>query len=365
MSGYFAGTVDFGGESPVSTSSEDDLDMMVLRLGPDGTLDWVATFGGPGADGGADSDGGNEIAVADDGTVLVLAGSDGRFVLSEREHYDSLGFSDAYLLSLAGETGELRWVGRTAVRAEDAGTARAKCLTSDAAGNVYMGGDYVGLVDVVGGDGLRSLPTPSPATDRQAFLTRWTSSGELVWVHAWGESGADLCKAVVADSSGDLFVVGQMTTGADFLGETRSARGGGDLFVWHLDPEAMNTLWVTTASAELQLLGAEAVLSADEGVIFGFSLRGTTQLAQVGADPLVVAPPDEGAYPLVLEYRADGSIAWTLMGDESAAANVDELRRSGDRLYVDVPIQAGSYRFGTETRSSNGTKDALLVAIDL
>jgi hypothetical protein len=37
----------------------------------------------------------------------------------------------------------------------------------------------------------------------------------------------------------------------------------------------------------------------------------------------------------------------------------------GRRVYVDVPIFEGTYEFGEDVRASTGTKDALLVAIDV
>jgi hypothetical protein len=54
----------------------------------------------------------------------------------------------------------------------------------------------------------------------------------------------------------------------------------------------------------------------------------------------------------------------TLLPEQSSDANLDEISRSGRRIYVDVPVFEGTYEFGGDVRASTGTKDALLVAID-
>ena len=59
-------------------------------------------------------------------------------------------------------------------------------------------------------------------------------------------------------------------------------------------------------------------------------------------------------------------MGWTLLPERSTDANLDEISRSGSRIYVDLPIFAGSYTIGADVlENPTGTKDAVIAAIDL
>ncbi|MEO6468778.1 MAG: hypothetical protein ABIP21_06735 [Acidimicrobiia bacterium] len=66
--GWFAGTVDFGG---VVLTSAGPSDCVVLALRPDGSTRWARAFGGP------DRDGCNEITVGTEGTITTSIDTQG------------------------------------------------------------------------------------------------------------------------------------------------------------------------------------------------------------------------------------------------------------------------------------------------
>lgn len=349
LSGYFGATVDFGG-IVLETTGVDDLDMMVVKVDPSGEVIWAVRAGGD------DVDGGNEINIAPDGTLVVLAGSGGDFRAGTID-FAGMGRQDAIVLTMEPQTGEFLWGGHVG----GAGTARAKCLTVDAAGNVYAGGDYEGENSVFGPNRTDVLPTPQQL---DAFLTSWTADGQLRWTKTWGGPGLDLCKGAVATDQGDLFFVGYFGPPTSFDGEVLEGDGS-DIFLWKLNDQG-EAVWLNHISSSKNLTGAEATSSPSGGVLFGHKMSADVTFGSTDGKDVVVKLPKAGtSWPVFVGYSSDGVVDFTLLPKRSTDANLDELSRSGSRVYIDVPILEGTCEFGEDVRSSTGTKDALLVAIDL
>jgi hypothetical protein len=349
LSGYCGATVDFGG-IVLETTGVDDLDMMVVKVDPAGEVIWAVRAGGD------DVDGGNEINIAPDGTLVLLAGSGGGFRAGSLE-FSATGARDAFVLTMDPETGDFLWGGHVA----GAGNARGKCLTVDAAGNVYAGGDYEGENSVFGPNRTDVLPTSQKL---DAFLTSWTADGQLRWTKTWGGPGLDLCKGAVATEQGDLYFVGYFGPPTSFDGEVLEGDGS-DIFLWKLNDQG-EAIWLNHISSSKNLTGAEATSSPSGGVLFGHKMSADVKFGSTDGKDVVVKLPKAGtSWPVFVGYSSDGVVDFTLLPKQSVDANLDELSRSGKRVYIDVPIFEGTYEFGGDIRASTGTKDALLVAIDL
>lgn len=361
LSGYFADEVDFDG-TVLATGSPNNLDMMVIRMSTDGpgSVDWAISAGGTGTDGA------NEINVMPNGRIAVLAGSDGPFSIARTSgaplafaHVGGEGavHADGYLLTLDPATGAAEW----GIQVGGAGAARAKCLTADPEGNVYFGGDYQGDLEMAGNGAPVALPASSNV---DAFISSWTETGEYRWSHAWGGASADLCKGAAAKSD-ELYLVGYFQGAATFGSDARmltSTRR--DMYAWSLRADG-STRWLEHITSTAALTGGEAVIGPDGGVLFGFRMSADVTLTSATGPAREITRPADGEFPVLVGYSSDGEPTLTLLPAESANANVDEMSLSGRRLYLDVVIFPGTYTFGPDTRSSTGTKDALVVAVDL
>lgn len=120
--------------------------------------------------------------------------------------------------------------------------AEAFGTATDAAGNVYVAGDFAGSVDFDPGPGLTALA----ATGLDAFVAKYTAAGALLWVRVAGSWGSDQGKSVAVGQDGSVYVLGYFSDTVDFAPGpatyTLTSAGGPDVFLWKLDADG-NFMW--------------------------------------------------------------------------------------------------------------------------
>jgi hypothetical protein len=91
----------------------------------------------------------------------------------------------------------------------------------DPAGNVFSTGAFEGTVDFDPGPGVYSLKSaiPSPASQgssHDAFVSRFDSSGQLVWARQMGGSWYEYGNGIALDGDGNVYTTGYFAGTADF-----------------------------------------------------------------------------------------------------------------------------------------------------
>jgi hypothetical protein len=117
--------------------------------------------------------------------------------------------------------------GQTLQWARQFGTAgydAASAVTTDAAGNIYVGGVTRGV-----------LPGQASAGNGDAFVSRYAPSGDLIWFRQFGTAGEDGILAEATDVAGYVYVAG-------FMGGETSIRGTAGLLAKY--DSAGNQLWL-------------------------------------------------------------------------------------------------------------------------
>jgi len=153
----------------------------------------------------------------------------------------------------------------------------------DGLGDVYMAGWTWG-----------NLAGPS-AGNKDAFLAKYTSNGERLWVRQFGTSGYDQARGVWADSAGNAYVMGY-TTGS-LVGQNK---GSYDIFVGKYDPEG-RLLWMDQIGSTSY--DCPHAISGD-----GFGALYVAGMA--GGD---LAGQDGGGNDIFLaKYTEDGSLGWVM-----------------------------------------------------
>lgn len=112
--------------------------------------------------------------------------------------------------------------------------------TPDAAGNVYVTGNFTQLTDFDGGAGVLDI-TPIDASG-DAFLVKYDPNGNFIWAKAWGGSGYDDGSSIVFATPNNMIVSGHFSSPTIDLNPAVEnfdvpSNGGTDTFVSAFDAD--------------------------------------------------------------------------------------------------------------------------------
>jgi len=213
ITGYFEGTVDFGGGNVTSAGAAD---IFVLKLNSSGTFQWVNIFGGTSTDVGVgiavDSSDNSYITGSFLGTVDFGGGN-----------VTSAGSDDIFVLKL-NSSGTFQWVSTFGGTSIDGG----EDITVDSSGNSYITGRFRETVDFGGGN-------VTSAGGGDIFVLKLNSSGTFQWVNTYGGTSADVGEGITVDSSGNPYITGWFYETVDFGGGNVTSAGVADIFVLKLN----------------------------------------------------------------------------------------------------------------------------------
>jgi endonuclease V-like protein UPF0215 family len=248
ITGYFYGTIDFGGGNVTSAGSSD---IFVLKLNSSGTFQWVNTFGG------TSYDVGNAIAVDSSGNSYITGYFQGTVDFGGGD-VTSAGSDDIFVLKL-NSSGTFQWVNTFGGTSYDVGYA----ITVDSSGNSYITGNFQGTVDFGAGN------VTSAGTD-DIFVLKLNSSGTFQWVKTFGGTSSDAGYGITVDSSGNSYITGYFQGTVDFGGGDVTSAGSGDIFVLKLNSSG-TFQWVKTFGGTSYDVGnAIAVDSSGNSYITGY-----------------------------------------------------------------------------------------------
>jgi hypothetical protein len=207
--GYFAGTVNFGGGNLVSAGGSD---IFVAKYNAAGVHLWSQGFGGTGDDYGA------SVALDVSGNVLVTGNFDGTVNFGGGNRV-SAGGSDIFVAKY-NAAGVNLWSQGFGGAGYDVGS----CVAVDASGDVFVTGYFEGSADLGGGN-LAS------AGDIDIFVAKYNAAGVHHMSQRFGSTGSDFGNSVAADMSDNIFVTGSFQGTVNFGGGNRVSAGGYDIFI--------------------------------------------------------------------------------------------------------------------------------------
>lgn len=163
----------------------------------------------------------------------------------------------------------------------------------DAEENVIVAGGFAGKLEIQLKDGTAG-PSTSSLGSYDAFLAKFNSLGEPIWMRSFGVAGEDYITDVAVDGNGNIVVVGYATsTMVDFGdGKQVSTITGKDLFVAKYDGSG-NVLWAHRVGegAATDMLGKNnwreptatvEVSRIDGSIIIGGTYRGSLSFPPKG-----------------------------------------------------------------------------------
>jgi hypothetical protein len=343
IAGEMEGTVTF--TPGVTLTSNGDNDIFVAKYNTNGYLQWAKKVGG-----GSKSD-----------KALGISYSNGNVYLTGR--FDTQGnFSGVTMTAYGGKdvfvakyssAGVFQWIKRAGGSGSDEGAA----ISSDASGNAYVTGWFSGTANFSG-------ITVTSAGSKDAFIAKYSSSGNIIWVKRAGGLYDDFGRGIKTDNSGRVFVTGSFRYKATFSSTTVTATKAADVFVARYDQYG-SLQWVKKAGGNYDDEARALALDASSNVIitgdYGFSATfGTKTLTGVDSSEIYFA-----------SYDKSGNFRWAL----GAGGGVDKSPKGTDPEkglsvatdpYGNV-LGSGCYRsssnFGSTTLSAWENTDIYIVKI--
>jgi len=260
------GTVDFGTGPIAGFGARDGC---VLFADPDGVVQRVERYGGPGFDVT------KAVARAPDGSRYVSGefstGADlGTGVMTAQSR-------DAYIIALDA-AGAVRWVQTFGGPMDE--TVEGAAFGPD--GEIYINGSLAGSDDLGGG-------TIGGFGGDDGFIARFDADGMHRWSYAFGGTGNESAE-IIAIGNGVLYLAGTYREGAIIAGEARTAVGGLDAYFASMTLDG-TWRWAFTAGSVGDDIAAGVTVGSDGVVTFAGAAAGPIDL---GGGTLVPQGPNSG-----------------------------------------------------------------------
>ena len=341
-------------------------DFFVAKYDVYGNRLWVKQFGS---------------AYSDYATGISSESSGNTYVSGRTE-----GGEDAFVAKYNANGNQL-WMAQFGTSGYDSATG----VSSDGSGNVYVSGYTDG-----------SFPSYTNLGSYDAFVAKYDTSGNPVWVKQFSTSSHDYAEGISSDSNGNVYVSGK--TFGSFLGYTNL--GLYDAFVAKYDGNG-NQLWLrqfgTSGDDEITGISSDSsnnvyVTGSTKGGLPGYSNLGSydafvakydgngnqlwlRQFGTSGNDEITGISRDidnnvyvtgytTGSLPgninaggsdaFVAKYNANGTLNWVRQFGTSAADSANGIRiDSSGNVYV-----TGDTSGSLPGNSNSGSSDAFVVGFD-
>lgn len=304
VAGYFgsstASTVNIG--SLILTTAG-QRDMFLVKFDPSGEPVWAVSAGGVKSDEEV-----RDVAVDEAGNVYAV----GFFV-------DTASFSGTIVNGKGGRDvfvakysplGQLIWVkSGGGIKADDANS-----IALDGSGNLYI----AGKIDSAAAFESTELIT---AGGTDAFIAKYDTSGNLIWILTSGGDASDNCLDLAADPSGNIYAAGGFSSTASFGTNLLISNGNEDLYIMKVDP-SKNILWVLQGGGpDLDRFGG-LVLDAGQNIIttgyFSNWIKlGNDSLSSSGAQEVFISKIGNNPVPVeLISFKGEYSnnkvtLSWT------------------------------------------------------
>ncbi len=257
VSGGFFGTTNFSTSTSLTSAGENDA--YVMKLNPDGTLNWVKQIGGTSFDYAWDLD------TYTNGDVVLA----GRF----RDVVDfnpgvavangtSAGSNDGFLVRF-NTNGDYVWhntFGGT-------GFDEVWAVTTDLDNNTFTYGYFSGTVDLAPGVAVQNF-TSNGSDD--LFIQKFNPSGTMLWVKTFGGSELENSYDIATDSEGNVVVIGDYFNTVDFdpgAGTfNMTSLGNNDIFMLQLDANG-NFNWMQSIGSTFSQAGYALYIDNNNNIL--------------------------------------------------------------------------------------------------
>jgi hypothetical protein len=358
--GSFENTIDLNpGSGTASHTSAGEEDIFLLKLDAQGNHLWSNRFGGLGDDMGF------KLCTDPSGDVY-MAGSF-RYGMDLNPGSGtanvSANFSDIFVASYQGSTGNYRWGFKLGGFGDDYVTD----FYFSKSGHVYVAGTIEGTVDFDPGAGTSSYTPSSSFGD--AFLAKYTSTGSLVWYKTWGASTYEKLSAVGEDHNGNILMSGEFRGQIDLdpgSGQYNVSTASSNTETYLLAVNAQgNFVWAKIFAGSSNTRNTTLSTDASGNIYVSGTFSDTTDF---DPDTTVAQLTSNGTSGYVLKLNNQANFEWARMFGTGANLFIESMAAdSVSNIYVTGYFYgSGDFDPGPNTLTLNAANnsDGFLISLD-
>jgi hypothetical protein len=307
VTGYFQGTVDFGGGVLTSAGSDD---IYIAKFDAAGTHLWSQRFGD------ASPQYANSAAVDGLGNVVVT----GIFLGTVNFGGGLLTSASAFDIFIVkfNAAGNHIW---SDSYGDPSSTEYSTNLSVDGMGNVFVAGYFPTTVDFGGG-------VLTSAGGYDIFIVKLDTSGSHLWSQSFGDANGQRAYTAALDGSGNVFLTGYFNGTTDFGGGVLTSVGGNDIFIVKLDTYG-NHIWSQRFGDANNQYAYSAAVEGVGNVIVAGEFQG---IVDFGGGGLISAGAEDIHFAKFWRAAPEIYAVRDIPGDQGGLVNV-----SWDASGVDTP----------------------------
>ena len=324
VAGMSNNNTSFDGNSYPSLGGKDGF---LLKLDTDGNFVFVRTIGC------FNDDNAYDVAVDGSNNVIVTGYFNYALQVSSTSLFQTAkGANDAFIVKFDND-GTFLWTIPYASSAHDYGR-RVAC---DNAGNIYLAGEFKGTVNM-GGSNLQS------PNDINVYVAKFNPSGDVQWAAQRGASGDDEVKALGVTSAGDVYLAYKQSNTNPYIAKY-SASG-----------ISQGTI-AYSGSGTLDI--ADILCDVNGNVYIAGNYSGTIEFGSSAS-----TSSGSGCDFFIVRYGSDGLINMRIFGNQNNANYIKSIAIDYANNVVAGGGFASSITMNSDTETSNGQDDALLIKFE-
>ncbi len=346
--GSFSGSMTVGG---TTLSSNGATDCYVIKRNASGAVLWAKSWGG------TNNDEGLTIDLDAAGNILLggvfLGGVDfnpgtGTFNLT------AAGIRDGYVLKL-NAAGNFVW----AVKIGGVNTDYVRDITTDAVGNVYVGGQFQNTMNFTIGSTPISLTS---AGGYDIFLLRFSSAGALNSSQVIGGTGDDAINSIELDNLGNIYSTGYFNNTVDFNPGTATNNllaSNRDAFIAKYTVGGAY-LWAHKIGGTSNDLGI-VVRATGSDILVGGYYKGSVDFNPGSSTNSSTAHSSSSYNGFIVKYTGQGNYIWHAAVNSTITSRVNDIQvNSAGQTVVYGNYNGNTLFSGNTTAMSSSNQDAYI-----
>jgi len=314
--GHFNGTVDFDpGPNSFYLTSGHENEVFISKINNEGNFVWVTRMGGPEDDFGSlviDPEGSRDVYITGQfkGTVDFDASMD-IFNLTANGNHD-------IFIAKINNSGNFLWAKAIGGPGEE--VSRTIVIDPTEGGKIYITGYFEETVDFDPGANKFEL---SAIMDKENFVAKWDSSGNLLWAAQLGTVGSKSDGSIALDAAGNgVYTTGSFQDSCDFNpGENifkLHSKGKSDIFISKLT-DSGEFLWAKAMGGADEDFGtAVSIQPEEDGNVYTIGrFKGTADFDPGPDEKLINSFGDDDVFISCLQYTGDFRWSKTIRGSST------------------------------------------------